>query len=243
MNLTIDIGNTQVKWAVFDGEQIKGEGRAERSALYDVCHQIAQRYNVQHGIYATVVTLSAEEMEQLHSLPFTLMRFTYETPIPVRNLYRTPQTLGMDRLAAVIGAWSILPDTPLLIIDAGTAITYDFLNERGEYIGGNISPGIEMRFKALHAFSSQLPLVEKEGDTPDYGYNTETALRSGVVQGVQWEIEGYIRKLQYEHPRLFTFLTGGDAFFFDYTAKKQIFADSFLVLKGLNRVLNDNIQE
>jgi type III pantothenate kinase len=169
-----------------------------------------------------------------------MMEFTYQTPIPIRNLYRTPQTLGVDRLAAVIAAYTTKPHHPALVIDAGTCITYDFIDEHGQYQGGNISPGMEMRLKALHEFTSKLPKIEVSGETPDYGYSTETAIRSGVIRGIEHEISGYIQHLKKNYPSLLVFLTGGNEFSFDTNLKSGIFADGFLVLKGLNRILDYN---
>ena len=182
-------------------------------------------------------------MERLEQLSFPVIRLTHETPVPIKNLYKTPETLGADRLAAVIGANAIRPNRDLLIIDAGTCITFDFIDKHGQYHGGNISPGMEMRLKALHAFTAKLPEVTADGETPTYGDSTETAIRAGVYHGIAFEIEGYIRQLQKNYPQLLVFLTGGDRFSFDTNLKSSIFADSFLVLKGLNRILayNDKI--
>ena len=199
-----------------------------------------QTYPIRKGIWASVISLSEEVKHQLQQLPFPMMEFTYQTPIPIRNLYRTPQTLGVDRLAAVIAAYTTKPHHPALVIDAGTCITYDFIDEHGQYQGGNISPGMEMRFKALHGFTSKLPKIEASGETPDYGYSTETAIRSGVIRGIEHEISGYIQHLKKNYPSLLVFLTGGNEFSFDTNLKSGIFADGFLVLKGLNRILDYN---
>ena len=166
----------------------------------------------------------------------------HTTPLPIRNLYATPQTLGTDRLAAVIGAYEETKQltgryAPALVIDAGTAITYDFINARGEYLGGNISPGVEMRFKALHQFTSRLPLTEAEGPHPSIGHSTDTAIRCGVMDGVRHEIEGFIRSFSVKQSNLLIFLTGGDSIEFDERIKNRIFADKFLVAKGLNSIL------
>ena len=199
-----------------------------------------QTYPIRKGIWASVISLSEEVQQQLQQLPFPMMELTYQTPIPIRNLYRTPQTLGVDRLAAVIAAYTAKPHSPALVIDAGTCITYDFIDEHGQYQGGNISPGMEMRFKALHEFTSKLPKVEASGETPSYGYSTETAIRSGVIRGIEHEISGYIQHLKKNYPLLLVFLTGGNEFSFDTNLKSGIFADGFLVLKGLNRILDYN---
>ena len=239
MHLIIDIGNTSAKIAVFSQGEMKDMIRCSNQDLKEL-DAFCQTYHIRKGIWASVISLSEEVQQQLQQLPFSMMEFTYQTPIPIQNLYRTPQTLGVDRLAAVIAAYTIKPHYPALVIDAGTCITYDFIDEHGQYQGGNISPGMEMRFKALHDFTSKLPKVEVSGETPSYGYSTETAIRSGVIRGIEHEISGYIQHLKKNYPSLLVFLTGGNEFSFDTNLKSGIFADGFLVLKGLNRILDYN---
>ena len=239
MHLIIDIGNTSAKVAVFSQGEMKDMIRCSNQSLKEL-DAFCQTYPIRKGIWASVISLSEEVKHQLQQLPFPMMEFTYQTPIPIRNLYRTPQTLGVDRLAAVIAAYTTKPHHPALIIDAGTCITYDFIDEHGQYLGGNISPGMEMRLKALHEFTSKLPKIEASGETPDYGYSTETAIRSGVIRGIEHEISGYIQHLKKNYPSLLVFLTGGNDFSFDTNLKSGIFADGFLVLKGLNRILDYN---
>lgn len=165
--------------------------------------------------------------------------FNSSTPSPIKNKYHTPSTLGADRLASAICGYYIADKKrPVLCIDCGTAITYDFVNAKGEYLGGNISPGLDMRFKSLHDYTSKLPLVDKLGNTPDIGYSTTTAIRSGVKIGIKKEITGYIKEYQKKYPNIFIFFTGGNTIDFDYPAKKCIFAEKNLVLKGLYIVLD-----
>ena len=239
MHLIIDIGNTSAKVAVFSQGEMKDMIRCSNQSLKEL-DAFCQTYPIRKGIWASVISLSEEVKHQLQQQPFPMMEFTYQTPIPIRNLYRTPQTLGVDRLAAVIAAYTTKPHHPALVIDAGTCITYDFIDEHGQYQGGNISPGMEMRLKALHEFTSKLPKIEASGETPLYGYSTETAIRSGVIRGIEHEISGYIQHLKKNYPSLLVFLTGGNDFSFDTNLKSGIFADGFLVLKGLNRILDYN---
>ena len=239
MNLIIDIGNTSAKLAVFEKGDMKDMLRCSNRSLQGV-ETFCSRYPIQKGIISSVVSLTDEISHTIHALPFPIMEFTYQTPIPIKNLYKTPETLGMDRLAAVIAVQAMKPSCPILVIDAGTCITYDFIDEFGNYQGGNISPGVDMRFNALHHFTSKLPKVSPEGETPHYGQTTETAIRAGVMRGIEFEIEGYIRQLQKKYPPLFVFLTGGNGFSFDTNLKSTIFADGLLVLKGLNRILEYN---
>ena len=239
MNLIIDIGNTSAKLAVFSQGEMMEMVRCSNQLLEGM-EALCTQYPIRRGILSSVISLSETVRSQLEALPFPLLEFTYQTPIPIRNLYETPQTLGVDRLAAVIAAYTQQPNQPALVIDAGTCITYDFIDGQGQYQGGNISPGMEMRFKALHSFTDKLPHVDAQGETPDYGKSTETAIRSGVIRGIEHEISGYIRLLRKNYPSLLVFLTGGNEFSFDTNLKSGIFADGFLVLKGLNRILEYN---
>jgi len=164
-----------------------------------------------------------------------------DTSLPIRNGYATPATLGYDRLAAAVGAWVLQPEKPLLVIDLGTAVTYDFISADGTFMGGNIAPGVHTRLKSLNHFTGKLPLVEPTSDFGLLGNSTETAIRSGVMQGILFEINGYIEALTGQHPGLFTFLTGGDLIYFDGKLKNGIFVDENLVLTGLNRILRHNV--
>ena len=239
MNLVIDIGKTVAKLAVFDEEKLVEVIRGSNHSL-DCLTMLRHKYPIEKGIIASVITLSNTIRKQLSNSGIPILEMDYHTHVPIINMYKTPQTLGMDRIAAVVGANYIQPNKNLLVIDAGTAVTYEFIDKEGKYWGGNISPGIYTRFKALNACCDKLPLIDKGGDIPDFGYSTETAIRAGVVKGMEFEIAGYIRLMQKKHPDLLVFLTGGDNFSFDTSLKSIIFADRFLVLKGLNRILNYN---
>lgn len=239
MNLIIDVGNTVAKIAVFDDKNIV-EVVYDSNLTLERLLAVSSKYPCEKGIIATVVELSEQAMAQLESLSVPLLWLNSEILLPVENLYETPHTLGDDRIAAVVGANGEFPDKDLLVIDAGTCITYEFIDSKGCYHGGNISPGMQMRFKALHQFTGKLPLVAAKGRTLLMGKDTETAIRSGVFKGIEYEISGYIMTMKYKYPELLVFLTGGDDFSFDTNLKNIIFADKFLVLKGLNRILNYN---
>ena len=239
VNLIIDIGNTAGKIAVFEEGEIKETIRCSNQSLEEL-DSLCERYPIRRGILSSVVSINETIRRQLDGLPFPILEFTYRTPVPIRNLYETPQTLGVDRLAAVVAVYTQKPHCPALVIDAGTCITYDFIDEHGQYHGGNISPGMEMRFKALHTFTDRLPHVQASGEIPAYGKSTETAIRAGVIRGIEHEIKGYIQQLKKNYPSLLVFLTGGNEFSFDTNLKSGIFADGFLVLKGLNRILEYN---
>ncbi len=239
MNLVIDIGNSAAKLALFNGNELIDIIYDSNQSL-DSLPTLCQKYTVEKGILSTVVNLNDTIKMQLDALNIKLLSLNAETPLPIKILYRSPKTLGSDRIAAVVGAQSIWPHTDLLVIDAGTCLTYEFVDAEGNYQGGNISPGKSMRLKAIHAYTDKLPQVEAKGNAPDIGYDTETAIRSGVIKGIEYEINGYITQFQTKNPYLLVFLTGGDEFSFDTKLKNIIFADKFLVLKGLNRILEYN---
>ena len=239
LNLIIDIGNTAAKVALFDGGEMV-EVLTESNQSLDCLEALCVKYPVEQGIVATVIDLSERVLAALVALPFPLLWLDSKTPLPVTNLYETPETLGYDRMAAVVGANEQYPRRDILVIDAGTCITYEFIDSKGQYHGGNISPGMQMRFKALNQFTGRLPLIDSNGRKLPMGRDTETAIRAGVLKGMEYEISGYIESMKHKYPELLVFLTGGDDFSFDSSVKSIIFADRFLVLKGLNRILSYN---
>ncbi len=248
MNLTIDIGNTTTKIGVFDEDKLVCFQRHEGYALANI-KNIVHTYPIDACIISSTGKENDELEKDLADIGCKqILLLSHTTPVPIINKYKSPETLGMDRLAAVVGAYNEMPDKDILIIDAGTAITYDLLTAQGEYLGGNISPGIELRFRALHEFTAKLPLVNQNYSLEDnstipnqmsIGTNTFSAIKMGVIDGIKYEIEGFIRSFITKYPHLLVFLTGGNAFDFDSTIKKRIFADKYLVLKGLNRILKE----
>lgn len=244
MNLIIDIGNTLAKLVAFDGDIPVEEVRTSNTTLAAL-PDFFLKYPFKRGIVGTVFDLTEEVKQRLSELTIPLLFLNAQTPIPIKNHYRTANTLGTDRLAAAVGAYTQAPGRNILVIDAGTCLTYEYIDKQGGYWGGNITSGLQMRLKALHAFTARLPLIDSEGDVPEIGYNTETAIRAGVIQGIKFEIEGYIKHFKEKYPDLLVFLTGGDNFNFDSTIKSIIFADKFIVPRGLNRILifnNDTLQ-
>lgn len=242
MNLVIDQGNTKAKVAIFDDGELIWEDEVSEMTI-DSIVSLRQQYDVDHCILSTVKPLSAALMTYLRSGFDRFIELGSDTLLPIKIGYRTPKTLGADRIAAVVGASVQIQDEAVIVIDAGTAITYDFLNPEGVFEGGNIAPGIQLRLRALHEFTGKLPLIEKEGDLPLAGYSTETAIRSGVVNGICFEIEGFIAKIKTIHPYVLVFLTGGDSYFLAEKLKYPIFVDKKLVLKGLNRILHYNVEQ
>jgi len=241
MDLVIDQGNTVCKLAIFgEGDELVDFQSCSELSV-PLLLQIFKKFDIQAGILSSVKDLKPEISSFLKSQISNFIFLDHNTPLPLKNAYMSPQTLGLDRLAAAVGAWSIQPHKPLLIVDMGTAITYDFVREDGTYMGGNIAPGMLMRFNALNIFTDKLPLVEPKSDFTSMGIDTQSAILSGVMQGIVFEVDGYFDELRQKHAKLFAFLTGGDLFYFDGKLKNSIFASKNLVLIGLNRILHYNV--
>ena len=236
MRLLLDFGNTRVKAAVSDGDGLRSIycGPADTELL----SRAVRGMETDGGMWCSVHPLDTDLLQWMTGIG--LRPLTSSTPVPIRNGYSSPSTLGMDRLAAAVGAWSMNPGHDLLVIDAGTAVTCDFVSADGEFKGGNIAPGIGLRLKSLHEHTGALPMVQAEGETPLFGYDTETAVRSGVINGMRYELGGFISDLRCKYPSLLVFLTGGDAEFFDIKGKSSIFAVPDLVLRGLARIVGFN---
>lgn len=240
MNLVIDIGNTRTKAAVFDDSEMIEDFSTE-SPPNDLVKMILDKFpGIQHAIVSSVHEQEPEISGFISKKVHKLIEVDTSTPVPIRNLYQTPDTLGKDRLAALVGAYTIYPDSNVLIIDTGTAITYDFLDSDNQYTGGNISPGMEMRFKALHQYTRKLPKVHAKDAFPEMGSDTESSIRSGVANGIIFEMDSYITLFVRKHKDLKVILTGGDANFFVKKLKKTIFVIPNLVLIGLNHILQYN---
>ena len=194
-------------------------------------------YGIDGAIISSVIAELPELTAELSRLECPVVRFNNSIQLPLNIKYKTPHTLGSDRLAAAVGAWNEAPERNIVVIDAGSAITVDFIDRNGNYLGGNIAPGIKMRLRALHEYTALLPMIEKEGETPAIGYDTETAIRSGVINGICHEIDGYINDFKQKYCDVLVFLTGGDEKTLKNRVKNCIFADKYLVAKGLNRIL------
>ena len=242
LNLIIYIGNNSSKYYLFNGNQIILHSRRENGS-YGILKEWSKDFGIEKAIVSSVIGLDDTVKKEFEVLGCPVIWFGSNTPTPLTIKYRTPGTLGSDRLAAAVGAWDKTPEHNLLVIDSGSAITFDFVDRNGNYHGGNIAPGIRMRLKALHDYTACLPTVDKEGDTPSIGYDTETAIRSGVIRGICHEIEGYIGEFKEKYGDVFVFLTGGDEKTLINHIKSRIFADKYLVAKGLNRILQDYTNE
>jgi type III pantothenate kinase len=241
LNLIIEQGNTATKIAVYEHD------RLIESAVYSVFEAselspLFERYPLENGIFSTVRKPDRVLADVLSGRLKKFLFFDDRVKLPIGICYQTPETLGKDRIAAAVGAYYLHPESDVLVIDAGTAITYEVIEASGLYIGGNISPGLTTRFRALHQFTERLPLVKETELVPLVGTSTETAIMAGVVHGIAYEMDGYINAMREIYPDVFVFLTGGHSFYFEKRLKNAIFAVINLVLTGLNRILEYNVE-
>ena len=242
-NIAIDLGNSLTKVYLFEGNTLAGSFRYS-TLTAESLDELFARYDICDAIIASVRSDDRHIAGYLQSRCRKVIVLDYTTPLPIKLHYDTPDTLGRDRIAAAVGAATEAPSVNLLVIDAGTAITLDVVDAQGNYLGGNISPGMSIRFKALNNYTQKLPVVEAEGEVPEIGHNTVTAIRAGVVRGVLMEIEGYISLISHKIGDLTVYITGGDAKYLAKQIKNRIFEDENLLAKGLNRILlynNENI--
>jgi type III pantothenate kinase len=242
MKLVIDLGNTFHKLAVFsDDDMIHFESYLKLST--ETLASVLKNFTISSSILSSVINHSADLEKQIKS-HCHLIVFDHLTQLPITNLYQTPETLGKDRLASVVGVNYLFPAKDVLVIEAGSCIKYDFINARSEYIGGAISPGLKMRFQALHTFTEKLPLVELNNFDSLTGVNTNDSLLSGVINGSIAEIDGIIEMYKKIYPEIQVVLSGGDAEYLVSKLKNKTFAVSNIVLKGLKIILdyNDNQQ-
>jgi len=241
MNLIIDLGNTYAKLAVYDdnGDMVEYFYHHGLS-LDDLKNFISNHLQIKASILSSVIDNDATIINFLkHEMKCLFL--DEHTPLPLKNKYKSPDTLGKDRLADAVGAYTLFPDKNCLVIDAGTCIKYDIITAAGEYLGGAISPGLMMRFKALNTFTDKLPLIQAENNFNQLiGSTTQESILLGVQEGVALETKGFIEKYKEIYPNLVIILTGGDTNFLDKAVKNDIFVEPFLILKGLNAILNFN---
>ena len=241
MNVTIDIGNTRAKIGLFADGQLEQHWSIPKGEILSLSDSLTN-HSIKNVILSTVAQDVGREIRRFWGAHINFIELNENTPLPVRNSYRTPETLGKDRLAAVVGASLLGESGHKLVIDAGTCITYDVLTAEQEYLGGNIAPGIEMRLKAMHTFTARLPALTQGETESAIGYHTQSAMQNGAQWGTIWEIEGTIDYFSAKFAPLTVILTGGDAIFLAKKMKRKIFVHQHLVLLGLNKILDYNVE-
>lgn len=260
-NFVIDIGNTRTKAALFSNGELVLKETWEKPAV-DAFEKMTYNQTLENIILSSTANVPVA-FEQHLKEKCRYIRLETETPLPITIIYQTPHTLGKDRIAAAVGADCLFPDENVLVIDAGTCITLDLVTAKSEFIGGNISPGVDMRLKAMHHFTSKLPLVtrSKNSETESQsataktntpanhspthlflGSSTESAIRNGGELGALLETTAFIEKCRRRFKPLKVVFTGGDADFFVKNIKTKIFANPNLVLIGLNKILQYNVE-
>ena len=236
----IDAGNSSIKIAFLENSAILTSvafAHDDKAGLEEYLKSLPQ---IDGSILAAVRNVEATIVEAIKQKSDLFINLSADTPVPVHNLYKTPETLGKDRLAAVVGAYSMFPGKDVLIFDAGTALTIDFLDRNGNFRGGNISPGLNMRFKALHEYTEKIFFCEQSDDYQLIGENSSSAIVSGVQFGMIFEVKNYIDIFVKKYPELVVILTGGDMNFFVNKFETRIFAEPNLVFIGLDKIIKYN---
>jgi type III pantothenate kinase len=242
MNLAIDVGNTRVKAGIFLSGNLSQQLESEINSSENFIEGLLETHNVERIILSSVINHSDGWIARL-AARYNLICLDHNTKLPFKNSYRSPETLGKDRLSAAAGAVYLLPGQNVLVIDAGTCIKYDVVTADKEYLGGGISPGIQMRYKALSQFTHKLPELKMSNQSPPLvGSDTHGSIHSGVINGVVAELLGIVNEYQKEFKNLSVILTGGDSTGLKnlFSQKNNIFAEPLLVLKGLNFILDYN---
>ena len=240
MNLVIDIGNSRTKFSVFNNGEVLITVPVNDFLPQHIDVLIDEHPSLEKVILSSVKDYSPKLKKALQKKFKYFIELEANTPLPIENCYDSKESLGKDRIAAAVGAFDLYPNSNILIIDAGTAITYDIINEKNQYLGGNISPGLEMRFKALHHFTGNLPLIMQNKYDKLYGNTTENAILAGVQNGVVFEADRAIDTFKEFYNNLKVIITGGDAEFFDKKLKNSFFVHFYLIALGLNRILEYN---
>lgn len=243
MRLVIDIGNTRTKIAVFSGRTMFFVQAFENIGIDDIEKLINQFPTIKKVIFSSVgfVDKDKDEIKEFLKQRFSFIEMNNNISLPINNNYLTPLTLGNDRIAGVIGANNLFPENDCLVIDAGTCITLDLIDKIGNYYGGSISPGINMKYKALNTFTDSLPLIDDKFKVENIiGNDTRSSIISGVINGTLMEIKGFIAYYKKKYPELKILFTGGDANFLHNYFKENTVLEEHLVLFGLNIILDTN---
>ena len=238
MHLVTDIGNTRIKVAVFESDTIIEQLHFDKNIFFETLKFFFEKYpKIQNWTLVSVSNIPENEIKALESL-FQIKPniLSNQSRFPFVNKYATPQTVGIDRLVLAAGATLLFPNQNRLVIDAGTCITFDIINEKKEYLGGAISPGLQMRYKAMNDYTAKLPLLEASFPNQWIGNSTQSSIHVGVVLGVLAEIDSYIERFLQSNKNFTIILTGGDALFLAKRLKNTIFANSNFLLESLNAI-------
>lgn len=239
MDLVIDIGNTLQKVAVFSEEGVVLDLLSEKNLSKSLFENLFDKYSIRRAIVSSVREKDDPVLRWLEER-IQLIYFTPNCHLPIKIHYATPKTLGTDRIANAVGANALYPNRNVLSLMAGTCLVADFVNEKGEYLGGSIAPGVRMRFQALSQFTARLPFVEPAAIDFFVGDSTENSILSGVMNGITQEIDGIIRQYSRCYDHLKVILSGGDAELLQKSIKKRIFAAQNPILIGLHKILKMN---
>jgi type III pantothenate kinase len=239
--LCLDFGNTRLKWAVFSDGEIRHAGLFQNDGLEDL-RQCIETYKPDKSILSSVVN-HPDALEELLKSKTRFHKLNHQSRVPVTTPVGKPETIGADRLALVVAASNLYPDKNNLVIGLGSAITYNYINRFHQFIGGSISPGMEMRFKSLQVFTAKLPLVTPHWNFPLLGYDTKTNIQSGVIFGMAKEIDGVIEAYEERVDNLHVLMSGGDAQYFKPFLKKKITEDPDLIFKGLYVISEFNLSK
>lgn len=237
MNLVVDLGNTWAKAALFSGRELVKNFGFEKNASQEIKKLLTEMPDIRRSLVSSVIN-HGKEITNILQNKTLFIDFDNNIRLPFSITYKTPETLGKDRIAAVAGGIALYPQKPLLIMDSGTCMKYNFVNERNEFLGGAISPGLEMRFRALNVFTDRLPHLSYEKEFSDViGNSTAGSILSGVQQGLLFEAEGYIKRFTEKNKDGIVIATGGNLPFLVDGLKSSIFAAPDLILYGLNEIL------
>ena len=240
MNLTLDIGNTLQKIAVFNSDECV-YCESFHLITTEILTSVFQQFPITNSTVSSVAGLDVQVVDFLKKYSH-FIHYSYKTKIPITLLYQSAETLGLDRIANAVGTAASYPNQNVLSIQAGTCLVFDFVNKNNEYLGGSISPGIQMRFDALHNKTKNLPLLSAEVMQPNcYGNDTKSSINCGVIKGIGYEIDGFIEDYKTQFHDVIVLITGGDADFLQNSIKNTIFAAQNLVLKGLNEIIKYNV--
>jgi type III pantothenate kinase len=242
MILAIDVGNTRIKSAVFEGDAILENFIFLKIELEKNIQNILKKYKrVTHLVVSSVSDVEKQSFSEFETL-VNIHFVSHNDPFPFVNHYKTPRTLGIDRMVLATGATLQFPNQNRLVIDAGTCVTYDFIDESNNYLGGAISSGLQLRYATLHNFTAKLPLLELEKPEHFIGKSTSESIHSGIVNGLVYEIDGFIDEYKALYPNFIIILTGGDAVFLAKRLKNTIFANSNFLLESLNQIFQYKIE-